>query len=80
MMLDLFTGLSIGANLLHFIPSMLLLPIVMALCAAIYKILFIKLLPNKIYNFLLGPIALLGFFVWAVPMNMGFYEVFRSMF
>jgi len=44
----------------------------------IYKILLGKILPTKIYNFFLGPIALLGFFIWAIPMKMGFYEFFRA--
>jgi len=48
-------------------------------CAVIYKILLSSILPKKVYNFLLGPIALLGFFIWAIPMNMGFYEFFRAM-
>ena len=78
--MDIFTGLSLGESLLYFIPPMLLLPIVMIGCAVIYKILLGNILPKKIYNFLLGPIALLGFFIWAIPMNMGFYEFFREMF
>ncbi|MCS5501290.1 hypothetical protein NY607_09185 [Lysinibacillus sp. A4] len=78
--MDIFTGLSLGESLLYFIPPMLLLPIVMIGCAVIYKILLGNILPKKIYNFLLGPIALLGFFIWAIPMNMGFYEFFRAMF
>lgn len=79
-MLDIFTGLSIGADLLYFIPPMLLLPVVMVLCVALYRILFVKLLPNKIFNFFIGPIALIGFIIWAIPMNIGFYEFFRSIF
>jgi len=78
--MDIFTGLSLGGSLLYFIPPMLLLPIVMIGCAVIYKILLGNIFPKKIYNFLLGPIALLGFFIWAIPMNMGFYEFFRAMF
>ena len=77
--MDIFTGLSLGESLLYFIPPMLLLPIVMIGCAVIYKILLGNILPKKIYNFLLGPITLLGFFIWAIPMNMGFYEFFRAM-
>ncbi len=78
--MDIFTGLSLGGSLLYFIPPMLLLPILMIGGAVIYKILLGNILPKKIYNFLLGPIALLGFFIWAIPMNMGFYEFFRAMF
>lgn len=78
--MDIFTGLSIGGSLLYFIPPMLLLTVVMVVCVAIYKMLFGKILPTKVYNFLIGPIALLGFFIWAIPMDMGFYEYFRAMF
>ncbi|KMY32010.1 hypothetical protein ACZ11_07495 [Lysinibacillus xylanilyticus] len=78
--MDIFSGLSIGERLLYFIPPMLLLPVVMVVCAAIYKVLLGNILPTKIYNFLLVTIALLGFFIWAIPMNMGFYEFFRAMF
>ena len=78
--MDIFTGLSLGESLLYFIPPLLLLPVVMIGCAVIYKILLGNVLPKKIYNFLLGPITLLGFFIWAIPMNMGFYELFRAMF
>ncbi|QTB25222.1 hypothetical protein [Lysinibacillus sphaericus] len=76
--MDIFSGLSIGGSLLYFIPPMLLLPVVMVVCAAIYKALLGNILPTKIYNFLLVPIAILGFFIWAIPMNMGFYEFFRA--
>ncbi|MGE7947928.1 hypothetical protein [Lysinibacillus sp. NPDC093688] len=78
--MDIFSGLTIGASLLYFIPPMLLLPVVMVICVAIYRALFGKILPTKVYNFLMGPIALLGFFIWAIPMDMGFYEFFRAMF
>ncbi|WP_291760096.1 hypothetical protein [Lysinibacillus sp. UBA5990] len=76
--MDIFTDISSAGSLWFFIPRMILLPIVMIGCAVIYKILLGKILPTKIYNFLLGPIALLGFFIWAIPMNMGFYEFFRA--
>jgi len=77
--MDIFTDISSGGSLLFFIPPLILLPVVMIGCAVIYKILLDSILPKKVYNFLLGPIALLGFFIWAIPMNMGFYEFFRAM-
>ncbi len=78
--MDIFTDISSAGSLWFFIPPLILLPVVMIGCAIIYKILLGKILPTKIYNFLLGPIALLGFFIWAIPMNMGFYEFFRAIF
>lgn len=77
--MDIFTDISSIRSLWLLIPPMILLPVVMIGCAVIYKILLGNILPKKIYNFLLGPIAILGFFIWAIPMNMGFYEFFRAM-
>ncbi|MGC7931265.1 hypothetical protein ACP3VS_21925 [Lysinibacillus sp. VIII_CA] len=76
--MDIFTDISGSGSLWFFIPTMILLPVVMIGCAIIYKILLGSILPKKVYNFFLGPIALLGFFIWAIPMNMGFYEFFRA--
>ena len=74
----IFSGLSLGGSLLYFIPPILLLPVVMVVCALVYKIIFKNILPTKIYNVFIGPVTLLGFFIWAIPMNMGFYEFFRA--
>lgn len=76
--MDIFTDISGSGSLWFFIPPLILLPVVMIGCAVIYKILLVNILPKKVYNFFLGPIALLGFFIWAIPMNMGFYEFFRA--
>ena len=78
--MDISTGLSLGGSLLYFIPPMLLLPVVMIVCAVTYKILLGNILLTKFYNFFLCSITLLSFFIWAIPMNMGFYEFFRAMF
>jgi len=76
--MDISSDLSIGTSLWSFIPPMILLPFVMVVCVVIYKVLLGKILPIKVYNFFIGPIALIGFFIWAIPMNMGFYEFFRA--
>ncbi|TQR28456.1 hypothetical protein C7Y47_21725 [Lysinibacillus sphaericus] len=78
MFLDIFPGIYFIGRLLCFIPPILLLPAIMVVCVAIYKTLLGKILPIKIYNLLLVPIALLGFFIWAIPMDMGFFEFFRA--
>jgi len=78
--MDISTGLSLGGSLPYFIPPMLLLPVVMIVCAVTYKILLDNILLTKFYNFFLCSITLLSFFIWAIPMNMGFYEFFRAMF
>lgn len=76
--MDIFSGLSLGGSLLYFIPPMLLLPVVMVVCAIVYKMIFKGILPTKIYNLFIGPVTLLGFYIWAIPMDMGFYEFFRA--
>lgn len=43
--------------------------------ALIFKLHF-SWLPKKLFNFLLGPVCLLGLYIWAIPMNGGFHEYF----
>lgn len=76
----LFTDLSLGESLLYFVIPMFLLSFVMIACLGIYSTIFRNILPSKIHNFFLVPVALLGFYIWASPMNMGFYNYFRSFF
>jgi len=78
--MDIFSWFPIGVHLLYFIPSMMLLIVVPFVCVRIYAAIFSKILPYKIYKSLVFPIVLLGFFLWAIPMNMGFYGFFRGMF
>jgi len=67
-------------DLYYFIGPFILLLIIPFLCTGLYAAIFSNILPNSIYKFLLGPVALLGFYIWAVPMKMGFYEFFRATF
>lgn len=76
--MDIFSDLSIGTSLWIFIPPMMLLVVAMSACMGIYVVLFKKVLPRKIYNFFLGFVVLIGFYIWAVPMKTGFYEFFRA--
>jgi len=52
----------------------------MIACVAINKVLLRKIWSTKVYDFFIGPIALLGYFFWAIPLDMGYYEFFRAMF
>lgn len=79
-MLDFSDGLELGTELYYFIPPLLLLIIVPIICATFYALLFKKILPVKLFNFFVGPIVLLGLYIWAIPMKIGFYEFFRSFF
>lgn len=78
--MDIFSWFPIGVRLLYFIPSMILLIVVPFICVGMYAVIFSKILPYKIYKCLLFPIAPLGFLIWAIPMNMGFYDFFRGIF
>jgi len=76
--MDISSDLSIGISLWSFIPPIILLVVAMSVCMGVYVVLFKKVLPRKIYNFFLGPVAIIGFYIWAVPMETGFYEFFRA--
>lgn len=79
-MLDFITELKLAAKLYYFIPPLLLMLIVPTIFVFIYSAIFRKILPTKIFNFFISPVVLLGFYIWAVPMKIGFYEFFRAMF
>lgn len=79
-MLDLSDGLKLGTQLYYFIPPILLMIIVPTIFAAIFAVLFRRILPDKIFNFFLVAVILLGLYVWAAPMETGFYEFFRATF
>ena len=64
----------------YFILPGLLMLIVPIVITAIYSLIFRRILPTKVHNFLLAPVVLFGFYVWAVPMKTGFYEFFRANF
>ncbi|OOP61754.1 hypothetical protein BWZ43_25685 [Heyndrickxia oleronia] len=61
---------------MQIIIPLVLLILCMVSISLIYWLVF-RWLPKLIFNFLLGPIALLGAYIWAFPMNMGFYEFFK---
>ncbi|MEK5070275.1 hypothetical protein [Sporosarcina sp. FSL K6-1508] len=58
------------------IGPLVILIVTMFAIAFIYRI-FFKWLPNGLYNFLIGPVCLIGLYLWFVPMNVGFYELFK---
>lgn len=66
-------------ELWYFAPPILLLFITPILVATLYKLFFENLLPVRIYNFLLAPVVLFSFWLWAYPMSFGFYEFFRAL-
>lgn len=73
--LNLFEGIEF--NSMQFIGPILILFATIFGIAIIYRLLFIKLLPQQIFNFFIGPVALLGFYIWVVPMKLGFYDFFK---
>lgn len=62
-------------NSMQFIGPLLILAVVMFIIGLIFSLLF-KWLPKEIYNYLFVSVLILGAYIWAVPMNMGFYELF----
>lgn len=70
----MFEGVEL--NLMQFFWPLIILIITMVGTTFIYSLLF-KWLPKAIYKYLLGPAALIGFYIWLVPMNLGFYELFK---
>ncbi|KGM44798.1 hypothetical protein NP83_09490 [Neobacillus niacini] len=72
--MNVFEGINL--NTMQFIGPIIILFINMILTAFIFNLLF-SWLPKKLYNFLLGPAALFGAYIWAIPMNMGFYDLFK---
>ncbi|MBO0962510.1 hypothetical protein J1P26_22710 [Neobacillus sp. MM2021_6] len=72
--MNIFEG--IDFNTMQLIGPIVLLVVTMILTTFLFKLIF-GWLPKSLFNFLLGPIALLGAYIWAIPMNMGFYELFK---
>jgi len=58
------------------IGPLIILIVTMFAIAFIYRI-FFKWLPKGLYIFLIGPVYLLGLYLWFVPMNVGFHELFK---
>ena len=66
-----------------FMPLILSMLVLLALFLVISLIgaLFLRrIFPASFNRFLIGACSLLGIYIWVFPMNMGFYEFFRSIF
>lgn len=63
-------------NTMQFIGPLIVLVVTMFAVALVFK-LFFNWLPRKLFEFLLGPVALFGAYLWAFPMNLGFHEFFK---
>lgn len=66
----------IETNYMQIIGPLILLFVTMFTVTLVYKLLF-SWLPRKLFNFLIGPVALFGAYIWAFPMNLGFHEFFK---
>lgn len=69
-----------GLSVLFSVLPVIKLMVVEIGCIVVFSSIFEKLLPDKIYKSLLVCVALVGFYIWAVPMNLGFSRFFRAMF
>lgn len=72
--MNIFNGIEI--NTIQFVGSLIVLAVTMFFTAFIFRLLF-KWLPTKLLNYLTGPAALVGAYIWVIPMNMGFYDLFK---
>ena len=72
--MNIFEGVEL--NTMQFIWPLIILFVTMLATAIVYKLLF-GWLPQKIFNFFIGPVCLLAAYIWAIPMNLGFYEFFK---
>jgi len=64
-------------NSIQIIGTLVMLFISMLATTLLYSLLCKRWLHVKIFNFLIGPVALFGAYLWAFPMNMGFYDFFK---
>lgn len=62
------------------ILSMLVLLFLFLVISLIGALLLRRVFPTSFNRFLIGACSLLGLYIWVFPMNMGFYEFFRSIF
>jgi hypothetical protein len=74
--MNIFEGAEL--NTMQFIWPLVILIGTMFGTTLIYALCF-KWLPKKLYNFFIGPAALLGFYIWLVPFNLGFYIYFSTL-
>lgn len=63
-------------NTIQFIAPLIILFVCVFLVGFIYSRLF-RWLPKDIYNYLIGPVSLLGVYIWYAPLHMGFHELFK---
>ncbi|MEH7115563.1 hypothetical protein V7124_24855 [Neobacillus niacini] len=72
--MNIFEGVEF--NTMQFVGPLIVLTVTMFSTAFIFRLLF-RWLPTKLLNYLMGPAALVGAYIWVIPMNMGFYELFK---
>lgn len=63
-------------NAMQFVGPLLVLIVTVFGIGLLYKLLF-SWLPKRLYNALISPLLLIGVYIWAVPMNLGFYTYFQ---
>ncbi|WP_366160596.1 hypothetical protein ABXS71_16920 [Bacillus infantis] len=72
--MNVFEGAEL--NTMQFFWPLLILIGTMFGTTLLYAVLF-KWLPKGLFNLFVGPAALLGAYIWAIPMNLGFYGFFK---
>lgn len=73
-LLNLFENVDINAS--QYIGPIIVLVITMSLIAFLCRVLS-KSWSKELTNYLFGLGIIVSFFIWAFPMNMGFYDFFK---
>ncbi|WP_446854126.1 hypothetical protein [Halobacillus faecis] len=73
--MNIFEGVDL--NTMMFIGPLIVLTITISGVCLIYFYIF-NWIPKQIFNYFLVGVVLLGAYIWAVPMNMGFFEYFQN--
>ncbi|MCP1161238.1 MULTISPECIES: hypothetical protein [Bacillus] len=72
--MNVFEGVEL--NTAQFFWPIVILIAMMIGTTLLFHLLF-KWLPRGVYNIFIGLAALFGAYIWAVPLNLGFYELFK---
>ena len=68
---------SVEFDAMSFIWPIIIFIITLSVPPLIVKIFFAKFLTKALYNTLITAALLLGFYIWYIPMNMGFHTFFQ---
>jgi hypothetical protein len=74
---QIITFENVDLNTMQFIGPIIVLFFTLFIPALIIWLFFSKVLPKVLYDLLLGVTILFSLYLWAFPMNLGFYDFFK---